>query len=397
MREVSRRKEIIMNLEQEFFKTFGVDPESRYRAPARINLIGEHIDYNGGKVLPAAISCYIKALVSKREDQIVSAYSTNTKSGFSTDLNHIKYAQENGWCNYLFGIFYTLKASGYRIPFGLNILIDSEIPLGSGLSSSAALLVLITYIANDIYNLGISLKNIAKLAQNTESQFCGLRNGIMDEAAIALGLKDKCLLLDCAKFEYEYIDLDLGDYTFVVMKTNVPRSLVTSKYNDRVDECEKGLVSLQIDFPIDNLCQLHEEDLQRAKTLINDDVVYRRVRHVVTEGERVRKFVLALRNKDIPQLGEILNASHMSLKDDYEVTGVFLDAIQEAAIHAGAIGARMTGAGFGGCAIALIKKEDFRKFKEEVTKYYFDKVNLEPDVFNVDIADGPMKEEDYAN
>ena len=394
MRQVSSRKEM-MDLTQEFYNAFKVAPESLYRAPARINLIGEHIDYNGGRVLPAAISCYIKALVSKRDDTIISAYSTNTKSGYSIDLNRIKYDKANGWCNYVFGVFQTLRLAGYHIPFGLNILINSEIPLGSGLSSSAALLDLVTYVANDIYNLGISLKNIAKLAQNCENSFCGLRCGIMDEASIALGLRDKCLLLDCAKYEYEYIDLDLGDCSFVVMKTNVPRSLVSSKYNDRVDECQKGLRAIQQDFDVDNLCELHEEDLSRVEKLISDELIYRRVRHVITENERVRKFVRALRSKNIEELGRILNASHKSLKEDYEVTGEYLDSIQEAAIYAGAIGARMTGAGFGGCAIALIKKSSFEKFKEKVIDYYFNKVQLEPDVFNVDIVDGPMKVEDY--
>ena len=384
-----------MSLEQEFFNAFKVEPEYHYKAPARINLIGEHIDYNGGKVLPAAISCYIKAVVSKRNDTTISAYSINTKSGRSIDLNNIKYDQYNGWTNYVFGVFNTLLNAGYRIPFGLNILISSEIPLGSGLSSSAALLDLITYIANDIYNLNISLKNIAKLAQKTENVFCGLRCGIMDEAAIALGLKDKCLLLDCAKYEYEYIDLDLGDYTFVVMKTNVPRSLVSSKYNERVDECEKGLKAIQIDFPVANLCQLESKDLLRVEKLINNDLIYRRVRHVISENERVAMFVRALRNKDIIELGKILNASHQSLKEDYEVTGEYLDAIQEAAIKAGAIGARMTGAGFGGCAIALIKKDTYQDFKKKVYDYYLEKTNLEPEIFNVDIVDGPTKEDIY--
>ena len=384
-----------MDLIQEFYNAFKTNPESCYRAPARINLIGEHIDYNGGRVLPAAISCYIKALVSKRDDTTISAYSTNTKSGFSIDLNRIKYDKANGWCNYVFGVFQTLRLAGYHIPFGLNILINSEIPLGSGLSSSAALLDLVTYVANDIYNLGISLKNIAKLAQNCENSFCGLRCGIMDEASIALGLRDKCLLLDCAKYEYEYIDLDLGEYTFVVMKTNVPRSLVSSKYNDRVDECQKGLQIIQQDFDVENLCELNDSDLFRIEKLINNPIIFKRVKHVITENQRVRRFIRALRNHNINELGTILNESHQSLKEDYEVTGVYLDAIQEAAINAGAIGARMTGAGFGGCAIALIRKNQFEEFKDKVIEYYFDKVNIQPDVFNVDIVDGPMKVEDY--
>lgn len=384
-----------MNLEQEFFNTFNTYPESRYRAPARINLIGEHIDYNGGKVLPTAISCYIKALISRRDDLIISTYSTNTETGTQIEINKISYDKDNGWCNYVFGVFYTLKSMGYKIPFGLNILIDSEIPLGSGLSSSAALLDLITYIANDVYDLNISLKNIAKIAQNTENSFCGLRCGIMDEAAIALGLKEKCLLLDCAKFEYEYIDLNLGEYTFAVMKTNVPRSLVTSAYNTRVDECQKGLELINKEYDVDNLCELKIEDLENISRLINDEIIYKRVRHVIKENERVRLFVLALRSRNIPELGRLLNESHYSLKVDYEVTGKYLDAIQEAALKSGAVGARMTGAGFGGCAIALIKKSDFYNFKQSVQKYYFEQTGLEPDIFNVDITDGPIKEEDY--
>lgn len=384
-----------MKLEQLFFETFKEHPQLRYSAPARFNLIGEHIDYNGGKVLPAAISFYIKALVSKRDDTTISAYSSNINSLHSIDLNNIKYIPENDWTNYVFGVFQILRESGYRINHGLNILVDSNIPVGSGLSSSAALLDLITYVCNDIFNLGISLKNIAKLAQKTENQFCGLKCGIMDEAAIALGLKDKCLLLDCAKFEYEYVDLELGDYTFVVMKTNKPRSLVESKYNERVSECEEGLRLVKTKFDVNNLCKLRESDLEEIRKLIKDDVVYKRVRHVITENERVYKFIKELRNKNIKALGELLNASHKSLKEDYEVTGIHLDTIVEAAYQAGAVGARMTGAGFGGCAIALIKKSDYRSFRESVINYYSEKLNIVPDVYNVDVVDGPMKEEEY--
>ena len=384
-----------MNLEQLFIDNFGVKAESIYKAPARINLIGEHIDYNGGKVLPAAISCYIKALVSKREDSVISAFSSNIGSKHSVELNQIKYSKEYDWANYIFGVFYTLRSAGYLIPCGLKILIDSQIPLGSGLSSSAALLDLILYIANDIYNLGISMKNIAKLAQNCENSYCGLKCGIMDQAAIALGLKDKALLLDCAKFEYEYIDLKLGEYTFVVMKTNKPRALVESKYNERVEECEKALSLIKDEYPVSNLCELKIEDLPRVEQLINDDIIYRRVRHVVTENERVYQFIRALRHGDIELLGELLDASHSSLKYDYEVTGDHLDTIVEAAKIAGAVGARMTGAGFGGCAIALIKKDEFKEFKAKVEDYYYKEIGIMPEVFNVDIVDGPSKEENY--
>ncbi len=384
-----------MNLDQLFFENFYTAPESMYKAPARINLIGEHIDYNGGKVLPAAISCYITALVSQRDDQVIATYSSNIGTKYEVELSKIRFAKEYDWANYVFGVFYTLRSAGYRIPFGLNILIDSQIPLGSGLSSSAALLDLVTFIANDIYNLGISMKNIAKLAQNCENNFCGLRCGIMDQAAIALGLKDKCLLLDCAKFEYEYIDLNLGDYTFVVMKTNKPRALVESKYNERVDECEKALELINKEYNISNLCELSIDDLPKVEQLINDDNIYRRVRHVVTENDRVYQFIRALRHNNIELLGHLLDESHSSLKYDYEVTGEHLDTIVEAAKIAGAVGARMTGAGFGGCAIALINKADFKQFKIDVEHYYYQQLGIMPEVFNVDIVDGPTRETNY--
>ncbi|MCR5184798.1 MAG: galactokinase [Bacilli bacterium] len=384
-----------MNLEQEFYNVFKSAPTLSYKAPARINLIGEHIDYNGGRVLPCAISSYIRAFVSKRDDDIISAHSLNIRTTHSIHLSQIQYDKENDWCNYVFGIFYVLRQMGYSIPHGLNILINSEIPVGSGLSSSAALLVLICYIANDIYDLKINLKNIAKIAVKCENEFCGLKCGIMDEAAIALGLRNKCLLLDCSKFEYEYIDLDLGKYAFVVLKTNKPRALVESKYNKRVEECEKGLAILKEHYQIDNLCQLNVEELDNVRKLIKDDIIYKRVKHVISENDRVYEFVRALNKRDMHMLSTLLDASHQSLKEDYEVTGIHLDTIVDAAKAAGALGARMTGAGFGGCAIALIDRSTFIEFKEKVEEYYFQKLNIMPEVFSIDIVDGPSHEYDF--
>ena len=384
-----------MNLEQSFYDVFKVQPEYRYSAPARINLIGEHIDYNGGKVLPCAISCYIKALVSKRDDDVINAYSLNVGKGQSASIPRLQYQKEFGWCNYVFGAFVVLRSMGYRIPHGLNILINSTIPLGSGLSSSAALLDLIVYLANDIYKLDISLKNIAKIAQKVENQYLGLKSGIMDEAAIALGLKDKCLLLDCDKYEYQYIDLRLGDYVFAVMKTNKPRSLIKSNYNERVQECQTCLSLIQKEIPVNNLCEVSIDDLPKVQQLINNQNLFKRARHVIKENHRVYQFVRALDTQNIQALGQLLDESHKSLKEDYEVTGTHLDFIVKYAKDAGAIGARMTGAGFGGCAIALIDKKTFPSFKEYVERKYYEKFKLQPEVFLVDIVDGPEKEEEY--
>ena len=380
-----------MKLEDLFLEVFKEKVEAKYIAPARINLIGEHIDYNGGKVLPCAISCFIKGYVSSRNDNQIVTYSNNYSNQFSIDLNNIEYLKSNSWANYVFGVFKILKQEGYVIKNGLNILIDSNIPLGSGLSSSAALLDLILYIANDQFDLRLDLKTIARLAQKTENEFCGLKCGIMDQAAIALGKKDKTILLDCDKFEYEYKDVDLGEYSFVVLKTNTPRNLVDSKYNERVEECQTALNELKSVYQINNLSELTVNNLAEIKLLLKEDTIYRRAKHVITENERVARFSDALARKDIRKLGQILNESHQSLKDDYEVTGIHLDTIVDAAMKAGAIGARMTGAGFGGCAIALIKIKELNSFKEKVDSYYFDKLQIHPDVFKVDIVDGPKR------
>ncbi len=380
-----------MDLKELFRAYFGCDSTATYRAPARINLIGEHLDYNGGLVLPAAISLYISATISVRNDSKIKVYSLNTKTGFEIDLKEIRKDSKYAWANYVFGVFSILLDEGYKIPNGLNILIDSEIPLGSGLSSSAALLDLIVYLTSETFSLDISLEKIAKLAQRVENDYLGLKSGIMDEAAIALGKKNHCLLLNCQEYEYEQIPLDLGDYTFVVLKTNVPRSLVSSKYNERVEECQKGLELIRKKMNVNNLCEISVLELERFKDLISDEIIYQRVKHVISERHRVHLFVEALKKKEIVSLGKILNESHLSLKDDYEVSGPYLDAIQIAAIHAGAIGARMTGAGFGGCAIALIKKDSFTKFREEVLNEYSNLTELHADVLEVDIVDGPTK------
>ena len=378
-----------MNLKESFRETFGCDSEAIYRAPARINLIGEHLDYNGGLVLPAAISLYIYAAVSKRNDSKISVYSLSTNNGFEIDLNKIKNDSKYEWANYAFGVFHILQNEGYVIPKGLNILIDSEIPLGSGLSSSAALLVLILHLTSEIFSLGLSPIDVTKLAKKVENDYLGLKSGIMDEAAIALAKENCCLLLNCDKLDYKHIPLDLGDYTFVVLKTNVPRSLVTSKYNERVEECLAGLKILKKEYKINNLCELKVSELDRVKELISEATIYRRVKHVITEQNRVDEFVHALEKKDISKLGTLLNESHQSLKDDYEVSGNYLDAIQEAALHAGAVGSRMTGAGFGGCAIALIKKDSFTLFRERVLNEYYINTGLHADVLEVNITSGP--------
>ena len=376
---------------KDFIESFGVEPSYIFSAPARVNLIGEHIDYNGGHVLPCAISLYTEALVGKRNDKNVRLYSENTKTTVIQDITNLEYKEELGWANYPLGIFYVLSKKGYSLPFGLDIYYSSNIPLASGLSSSASILDLTAFICNELYTLELDRKDIALIALEAERTYNGLNCGVMDQAIIALGKKNTCIYLDTYRFQHRYITLNLLDYSIVVIKTNKPRVLTESKYNERVEECQRALKLLKKYYIINNLCDLKTKDLPRVKSLLNDDLLYRRVKHCVTEEERVNKFVLALEDNDITELGRLLNDSHESLKNDYEVTGPYLDTICEAARKV-AVGARMTGAGFSGCAIALVKTKKIPELAKVVQKEYKEKMGLDSETIAINIVDGPKGE-----
>lgn len=376
-------------LDKLFRQSFMKEPEHFYMAPSRINLIGEHLDYNGGKVLPASISRYLKAAVSKRDDRKLVFISSNIEGLKTFDMDDIKNDKANGWCNYPLGIFKMLMDAGHKLPYGLNIAYDSDIPMGSGLSSSAAMLDLTALIASNSYGLDLSNKEIALLAFKAETTFSGLKCGIMDQFAIALGKKDKALLLDCTSQEYEYIDSKIDDnYSLVVIVSNVAHDLVSSPYNTRVEECHKGLELLKNEYNINSLCELSVDNMINYEVIIDDDVIFRRVRHVISESDRVNKFINALKNNKVKELGRLLNASHDSLRYDYEVTGEYLDYIHDESLKLGAIGERMIGGGFAGSSIAIIKKDEFNNFSKELTKRYKDKFGIEPDIFLADIVDG---------
>ncbi len=359
-----------------------------FKAPARINLIGEHIDYNGGFVLPCCIDLYINLYVNLRNDDKIIIKSEDFDNSIETTLSNVEYSSSFSWATYVVGVFYILKQRGYKISKGLDLYYKSQIPLGSGLSSSAAILVVTIYAINNIFDLNIDKETIVLIAKDVENIYCNLASGIMDEAIITLGKKDSALLLDCSSFKYSYYNLNLDNYKFVVLKTNKARKLVESKYNERVLECSKGLESLSDRFKVKSLCELKECNISEIRAIIKDPVILKRVEHVILENERVFKFIEALKNEDILLLGRILNESHESLKNLYEVSGFHLDTIVEAAKEAGAIGARMTGAGFGGCAIALIKENNFEDFKNKVIEEYYTKTAIKCDVYKVNIVDG---------
>ena len=368
--------------------SFGSAPEKYFSAPCRINIIGEHTDYNSGLALPAAISKYIEAVAGKRNDNIIYLKSLNKAYDVMVDLDNISNDRKFGWGNYPLGIFATLQKRGYKLPHGLNITYTSEVPLGSGLSSSAALLNLTAFIASTIYGLNLSKEEVALLAHQSETEFNGLKCGIMDEFAIALGKKDNCILLNCADNSYIYENISFKELSLVVIVSNITRNLVVSPYNQRVEECNKALNILQSHFDINSLSDLNVSDLAKCKELLSDEILYKRVLHVVSENQRVKDFVEASKNNDLDKMCHLLNESHESLRDNYEVTGEYLDYLHDISLKNGALAERMTGAGFGGSSIALIKKDDFENFVNKVSKEFQSKYKIKPFIFLAEICGG---------
>ena len=369
-------------------KTFKSRPEKVFLSPCRINLIGEHTDYNLGLALPAAISKYISAAVGRRNDHKIYLKSLSKPYDVVVDLDSISNDPKNGWGNYPLGIFSTLIKRGYKLPFGLNIVYQSNVPIASGLSSSASLLDLTGFIATNMYGFDFKPEEIALLAHQSETEFNGLQCGVMDEFAIALGKKDKCILLDCATNKFQYEDINFKDSSLVVIVSNVRRSLIASPYNTRVEECKKGLELLKSHLNISSLSDLKITDLDKCREIIKDDTIYKRVRHVVTENQRVVDFVMASKVGNTEKMCKLLNESHESLRDDYEVTGEYLDYIHDISLKYGALAERMTGAGFGGSSIAVIRKDQFESFKEKVFNDYDHKFGIEPLIFLAEICDG---------
>lgn len=379
-------------MNNKFKKIFKTEIARVYKAPARVNLIGEHIDYNGGHVLPCAISLFINASASFNDDKEINLYSENLESQIKCSLDNTEYDKSYSWALYPIGIINAIKSLGYKIDKGINIYYSSAIPLGSGLSSSAAILVLTAYIINDLYNLGLSNLDIAKIAIKTEREYCGLSCGIMDQSAIALAKEDTALYLDCDKFEYEYKNAALDGINILILNTKYQRKLTESKYNERVEECNRALRILQAKYHIKNLCELNSKELDGIKILLNDETLFKRVRHCIKEEERVKSFIESLDSKNYEECGKILNESHMSLKEDYEVSGINLDVMTDIARNNKyVLGARMTGAGFGGCAIALVKKEHANKAKEEILRQYNEYFGYEGEAYIIDITGGPSK------
>ncbi|MCI8408412.1 MAG: galactokinase [Lachnospiraceae bacterium] len=378
-----------------FADIFGDSTNSKvYFAPGRVNLIGEHTDYNGGHVFPCALTIGTYAVVRMRADQRLRFYSLNFDElgVIESSLDDLKPREEAQWTNYLKGVIWAFQQKGYQIPYGFDILLYGTIPNGSGLSSSASVEVLMGYILNDMLELGVSNKELALISQFSENNFNGVNCGIMDQFAIAMGKKDCAIYLDTSNLEFQYARIKLDGMKIIISCSNKKRGLGDSKYNERRRECEEALAQLQSIKNIGTLGELSVEKFEEIKDNILSDVNRRRAKHAVYENVRTMQAVEALKNNDIIHFGQLMNESHKSLRDDYEVTGVELDTLVETAWGIdGVIGSRMTGAGFGGCTVSLVKEEAVDTFIQKVGDVYKDKIGYEADFYVVEIGDGPCK------
>ncbi|QGU94350.1 galactokinase [Clostridium bovifaecis] len=359
-------------------------------APGRVNLIGEHTDYNGGHVFPCALNFGTYALVRKREDSKFRMVSKNfgNLGIIEADINSLTYSEEDDWANYPKGIIKTFKDAGYLIDKGLEVLFFGNIPNGAGLSSSASIELVMSIAIRSLFSLNIDMIEMVKLSQKSENEFNGVNCGIMDQFACGMGRKDHAILLDTNTLDYEYAPIKSDEISIIIANTNKRRSLADSKYNERRSQCENALKALQKKLKITCLGDLSEEEFEKNKYLIQNEIERKRAKHAVYENQRTIKAVKALKEGNIELFGKFMNESHISLRDDYEVTGIELDTLVEAAWESGAIGSRMTGAGFGGCTVSLVRNSEIEKFIKKVGEKYEKEIGHKGDFYVASIGDG---------
>lgn len=382
-------KEIVV---KKFKEVFGEGGDIKtYFAPGRVNLIGEHTDYNGGHVFPCALTIGTYAAARKRSDGRLRFYSMNFENLgiLESSLTELKYEREANWTNYPKGVIWAFDKKGYNVDCGLDVVLYGNIPNGSGLSSSASVEVVTGVILKDMFGFDVNMVDIALIGQYSENNFNGVNCGIMDQFAIAMGKKDNAIFLDTGDLSYEYAPIKLDGARIVIACSNKKRGLGDSKYNERRTECETALAEIQKVKDIKSLGELTEEEFEEVKSAVKDPVRVKRAKHAVYENQRTIKAVEALKSDNIELFGKLMNASHVSLRDDYEVTGKELDTLVEAAWEIeGVIGSRMTGAGFGGCTVSIVKNESVDTFIEQVGNEYLEKIGYAADFYVVDIGDG---------
>lgn len=385
------KETVIKKFEEIFGDVQGVQA---YFAPGRVNLIGEHTDYNGGHVFPCALTIGTYAAVRKRADRELHFYSMNFEElgVISSSIDELTPGKEAGWTNYPKGVMWAFAERGMKMDCGLDVVLNGNIPNGSGLSSSASLEVLTGYYLRDLFGFDVTNIDLAKIGQYSENNFNGMNCGIMDQFASAMGKKDHAIFLDTADLSYEYAPLVLQGAKIVVTNSNVKHSLVNSEYNVRRSECEKALEELQTVVKINGLGDLTEEEFEENKAAIKDETRVKRAKHAVYENQRTIRAVEALKKNDLKLFGELMNASHVSLRDDYAVSCEEIDVLVEEAWKIdGVIGSRITGGGFGGCTVSIVKDEAVETFKEKVGAAYQERVGKTADFYVVEIGDGPSK------
>jgi len=376
-------------LQREFVRLYGSAPERVFFAPGRVNLIGEHTDYNGGHVFPAALTFGTLVAVRLREDGRFRLASLQFANRVELERGDVVYRKEDGWANFPKGVIHQFLRQGVPLS-GCDMLFDGDVPLGAGLSSSASIELAAATALAAVNGVSWPMLRLVRLAQQAENDFVGVQCGIMDPFASGMGKRDHAILLHCDSLHYRYVPLRLGDFRLVIVHTNQPRGLAGSKYNERRQECEAGLRELKREHPeLKSLADVDPEDWERLEKAVSSERIRRRIRHVVTENHRVLRSAEALAAGDLHAFGRLMRESHLSLQRDYEVTGPELDALfEEASRIEGCIGARMTGAGFGGCTVNLVHRDMLEEFRNRLEAGYQRRTGLTPLFFHPGIGDG---------
>lgn len=374
------------------FKRFYNDKNPRvFFAPGRVNLIGEYTDFNGGYVFPCTLSFGTYCLIAKRNDDMINFYSDNFPEIGTITIKVGEYTNEKSqdWVNYPVGVLKMLEEVDFSLPSGADIYYHGDIPNAAGLSSSASIEIVTAVAIIESFDFILDKIEMVKLCQKVENEFMGVNTGIMDQFAVTMGKKDNAILLDCNTLNYRYSHLNLEEYSLVVTNSNKRRGLTESKYNERRSQCEAALSDLQKKLDIKALGELDNETFEKNKHLIKDPVNLKRARHAVSENQRTLKAVEELENGNIEGFGKLMNQSHDSLKNDFEVTGKELDTLAELSQNfEGVAGSRMTGAGFGGCSVSFVKREKVEAFTDYVGKKYKELTGYTADFYIVDIVDG---------
>lgn len=383
---------LTQGLRRDFIDVFNQEGETRiFFAPGRVNLIGEHTDYNGGHVFPCALNFGTYGVARKREDRKVRLYSKNFKDLgiIEFTLDQLKYKEDHGWGNFPKGVLKVFKDNGFVIDKGFEILYFGNIPNGAGLSSSASLELTTSVALRGLFELEVDMISMVKMSQKAENDFVGVSCGIMDQFAVGMGKRGKAILLDCNTLKYKYSTLELGDASIVISNTNKSRELTDSKYNERRSQCERALLQLQEKLRVKSLGELTGEKFEEHKVLITNDIDRKRAKHAVYENQRTIEAVIALEKGDLEKFGQLMKASHISLRDDYEVTGKELDTLVKLAWEQeGTIGSRMTGAGFGGCTVSIVRNDMIDRFIKNVGNKYVEKIGYKADFYVASIGDG---------